>query len=241
MSDIIYLWSFLLVFFMAGADSKIQKNKSKYEGRIYKSVKCGNFEVIKYRRGDDVSIKFIDTGNVINATMQRIRSGSVKDRSIPSVYGVGYLGDDIKPYANSRTEKCYTTWKGIIQRCYTDSFKDYIDCKVSDEWKSFSRFYFWWDEQVGDKNPDDYQVDKDIKIKGNKIYSKETCLLVRTKNNISDCVSRKRLSIIKSEVEGMESEIEHIFDSSKTLQRLLGILSESEAQELADKLNGVKC
>ena len=43
----------------------------------------------------------------------------------------------------------------------------------------FSGFGKWFD----DNNIDGYHLDKDIKVKGNKVYSPDTCLFVSHKDN----------------------------------------------------------
>lgn len=73
---------------------------------------------------------------------------------------------------------CYKIWCSMIGRCYYEKYKKnkptYIDCTVCDEWKYFSNFKKWFDKNY----IDGYELDKDIIIKGNKVYSPETCCFV---------------------------------------------------------------
>lgn len=101
-----------------------------------------------------------------------------------SVYGVGFLGGVVhKPNVNGVHSKKYRTWQSMIQRCYSDNFHSitsvYNDCSVCDEWKNFQNFGDWFDCNY----IDGYQLDKDIKVKGNKIYSPSTCLFVSHADN----------------------------------------------------------
>lgn len=66
----------------------------------------------------------------------------------------------------------------MLERCYDQKYHQkeptYIGCSVCGEWKYFSNFKRWFDENY----IEGYQLDKDILVKGNKIYSPETCCFV---------------------------------------------------------------
>ena len=74
--------------------------------------------------------------------------------------------------------KYYRTWKNMLERCYDSNLHlkhpTYIGCIVCEEWLTFSNFKAWMETQdFGGKD-----LDKDILVKGNKIYSPETCIFV---------------------------------------------------------------
>ena len=100
------------------------------------------------------------------------------------LYGVGI--NDYGGFIKNKgfVMKSYSTWREMIRRCY-GSFKEnshnivYTEkgCSVCDEWLYFSNFKKWFD------NPDNgyidgYHLDKDILLKGNNIYSPDTCCFV---------------------------------------------------------------
>lgn len=72
----------------------------------------------------------------------------------------------------------YDRWKGMIKRCYSkkhhEKFKSYEKCSVCDEWLVFSKFKEWMEKQnwVGK------QLDKDILVIKNTVYSPSTCCFV---------------------------------------------------------------
>lgn len=73
----------------------------------------------------------------------------------------------------------YTTWKGMLGRCYGEKtqHKNYTDVTVCDEWFYFSNFKYWYDSQ-DIHNKMHKEVDKDLLYYRNKVYSPETCVLV---------------------------------------------------------------
>ena len=87
----------------------------------------------------------------------------------------------------------YKTWKSMITRCYSDHYflnkPAYRNAMVCQEWLTFSNFKSWMEKQ-------DYvgkDLDKDILVKGNTVYSPETCIFVPRKINnfILDCYNRR--------------------------------------------------
>lgn len=79
--------------------------------------------------------------------------------------------------------KFYQTWKSMFRRCYSKIFhakqSTYSDCTVCDEWLLLSNFKKWFDENY----IEGYALDKDILVKGNKVYSPETCCFVPNEIN----------------------------------------------------------
>lgn len=90
------------------------------------------------------------------------------------VYGVG-IND-----ADYQTNNCpiYWRWKGMLCRGYSKKLKDkyttYEDCSVCDEWLYFMTFRAWVVEQDWEGK----QLDKDILLRGNKVYCPEYCVFV---------------------------------------------------------------
>lgn len=77
----------------------------------------------------------------------------------------------------------YRTWKAVLERCYSEKYSlkntTYSGCYVCEEWLLFSNFKGWMEKQ-------DWQgkeLDKDILVGGNKVYSSDTCCFVSHKVN----------------------------------------------------------
>ena len=156
-------------------------------GKVCKSLNSGNFKVLKYNDSANVVIQFLKTGYETSVTLGNIRKGEVKDPYSPSVYGVGILGTKYPITINGVKTREYALWKSMLQRCYSDSFKKkrptYEGCEVSDKFKSYEYFYEWCHSQVGFGNQD-WHLDKDLLIKGNKVYNESTCVFLPKEINL---------------------------------------------------------
>jgi len=71
--------------------------------------------------------------------------------------------------------------KGIKYRCYSNKGlikdKTYIQVELCEEWKNAQSFISWYNDNFK-TYMSDWHLDKDILVKGNKIYSPETCCFV---------------------------------------------------------------
>ena len=152
---------------------------------LYESS-SGKFKIISYKDSKNVRVKFIDTGFETVARLDNIRNGKVKDRYLPSVYGVGIVGTKYPISEGGVHTKEYRLWKSMLRRCYSDTYKKkyptYIDCKCSENFKSYEYFYEWCNEQIGFGNIG-FELDKDLLVKGNKVYSEDSCIFIPTEIN----------------------------------------------------------
>lgn len=101
-----------------------------------------------------------------------------------TVYGVGFNSSGaFKSSEKGAHTKVYATWKSMLMRCYSEKyhvkFPTYIDCIVCDEWLDFQIFAEWFASNY----IKGMQIDKDIRVSGNKIYSPEFCLFVSPFDN----------------------------------------------------------
>ena len=156
-------------------------------GRVFKSKSSGDFKVLKYNDSKNVEIQFLNTGFEATVQLTTIESGGIKDRLLPSVYGVGIVGTKYPSKVNGVITKEYGLWKRMLERCYSDDFKKrnptYIGCEVSDNFKSYEYFYEWRHKQIGFGNQG-WQLDKDLLVKGNKVYSEDSCVFLPAEINM---------------------------------------------------------
>ena len=70
----------------------------------------------------------------------------------------------------------------MLKRCYSGEYQKkeptYKDCTVCKEWLNYSNFKKWYDDNYYEIDGEQMALDKDILVKGNKIYSPETCVFV---------------------------------------------------------------
>lgn len=103
------------------------------------------------------------------------------------VYGIG-----INDVFESKHLKSHQVWVGMLERCYNDKtrhlYKSYYDCTVCESWIYFSNFKKWFDEHY----VEGFALDKDILVKGNRIYSPDTCCFVP--QEINNVVQRREIS-----------------------------------------------
>ena len=159
-------------------------------GKVFKSKSSGDFKVLKYNDSANVVIQFLKTGYETLVQLTNVRNGYIKDPYLPSVYGVGILGTKYPSKVSGVTTKEYVPWCSMLKRCYSDSYKKknptYKDCEVSENFKSYEYFYEWCHNQVGfgnDGNGSPFHLDKDLLIKGNKVYSENTCVFIPAEVN----------------------------------------------------------
>ena len=160
-------------------------------GSTYQTKSSGMVEVIDYIDCYNITVRFLITGSEKKVRAGNLRNGMVKDLFLPSVCGVGFLGNHKTKAIQSND--IYSTWKSMIYRCYSStSLKyspSYHDCRVCDDWHDFSMFEEWYAEN----HPSDglpYELDKDIKVKGNRVYSPDYCQFVTKKENSTQALQR---------------------------------------------------
>ena len=95
--------------------------------------------------------------------------------------GIGYSGMKMNP--EMRHSVSYYKWKNMIQRCYDKKVHkkykpEYKDKSVCEEWLNYSNFKIWFDEHYVPCKNNQIDLDKDLLVQGNKVYSPETCVFL---------------------------------------------------------------
>ena len=155
-------------------------------GKVFKSLNSGDFKILKYNDNRNVEVQFLKTGFKTVAQLGHIRSGKVKDLYSPSVFGVGIIGVKYPISEGGVLTKEYVLWCHMLERCYSDKSKKkrptYKDCEASENFKSYEYFYEWCHSKIGFGN-EGWHLDKDLLIKGNKIYSEDSCIFIPSEIN----------------------------------------------------------
>jgi len=107
------------------------------------------------------------------------------NKSSVAVYGVGMKGDKYPTQGGKVQLKEYTLWVDMLKRCtqkYWDKHPTYNGIICSENFKSYTFFYEWCHKQIGFKSKDEngksWNLDKDLLVKGNKVYSEDTCVFL---------------------------------------------------------------
>ena len=150
-------------------------------GKVFKSKLSGDFKILKYSDSRNVVIQFLKTGFETVTRLDCVRNGNIKDPYLPSVCGVGIIGTKYPSKINGVHTKEYTLWRNMLKRCYSTTLKKkyptYKDCEASDNFLYYEYFYEWCNSQIGFGNQD-WQLDKDLLFKGNKVYSEDSCVFI---------------------------------------------------------------
>lgn len=138
--------------------------------------------IIKYRNAKDIDIEFEDGYIEKHVIYKNFKDKCIESRFFPTLLGKGFLGGE-----TSKKDISFKKWRAMIVRCYGKDTKEkhptYQNCDVCDEWLNYQNFKKWFEENYYEIDGEKMYLDKDILIKGNKIYSPETCVFVNKKIN----------------------------------------------------------
>jgi len=161
-----------------------KKKNHKRLGEINYNTHGSKMEIIRYSNCDDIDVYFPEYDWVLkNTRYSSFKRGIIKCPYEKSVYNVGFLGEgDYKVSENGKHTKVYRMWQHMLERTHSEKYKDkkpsYRNCEVCEEWLNFNEFGKWFDENYYEIEGQTMHLDKDIKKKGNKIYSPDTCSIV---------------------------------------------------------------
>ena len=156
------------------------KKKSEYEGKVFNTKNYGDVVVLEYTNNRDITVKCINTNHIRKVGASELRKGEVRDNELDPIVKVGVM--DVEGLVKRHEHpKSYVKWNAMLQRCYNEKelskHKTYVDCIVSEDFKYYSKFKEWFEKQIG-CDQEGWHLDKDILVKGNKVYSAETCCFV---------------------------------------------------------------
>ena len=161
------------------------------EGDVFKTKSYGDLIVTKYVNSKAVCVKFVATGYETTTKASNVIAGSVKDRLLPTVHGIGITGDS-QVRVDGKHTKEYRLWNNMLKRCYSVGCQKvrptYIDCSVSENFRYLQYFKEWCNNQIGFNSVDEkgkpFALDKDILVKGNRVYNEDVCVFVPQEVNL---------------------------------------------------------
>lgn len=152
-------------------------------GQEFNTNTSGKCVIVEYNNAKDVVVKFYDPVCFVKCAVSSLRDGEVKNKLHPSFYNKGFIG--VGDYS-FKDRKVFQIWNAMLKRAYCikhlKTHASYEGVEVCDEWLNFQNFAAWcYSEKMHkyvDNKGDSYCLDKDILVKGNKIYSSEACCFV---------------------------------------------------------------
>lgn len=160
--------------------------------------KFGSKMIIKeYRGALDIDVYFPEYNWTFeHATYQSFKKGLVKCPYEPRTFGVGYIGEGkYKVSENGKLTDEFDIWHGMLKRCYDPKLQEirptYKGCEVEKYLLNFQNMARWINENYYEIPREKMCLDKDILCKGNKIYSRDTCIFVPERINLLFTKSNK--------------------------------------------------
>lgn len=130
-----------------------------------------------------VDVVFLETGFKTTTHIALITRGEVKDCFKPTVQGFGIIGTENVRDDEGVILETYRKWESMIGRVYSKSVKTGMSITPISAPLYLKTFVGLKISEVGVKNKSvfgnqGWHLDKDILVKGNKVYSPETCRFV---------------------------------------------------------------
>ena len=147
-------------------------------GQVFKTNQGGSFTVVEINGYSNIVIEHNDTYKHRQIVrLQRIATGEIKNPWFPSLCGVGFVGVG---YYDCKDKDAVKLWRACIVRsnCIKTKTRQpcYQDVTIDEKWHNFQNFAKWFYSQPYYQKG--FQLDKDILIKNNKVYSESSCVLV---------------------------------------------------------------
>ena len=163
---------------------------SVFAGDVFSTKEGYLVTVVEYFHAKKILVEFNDSRKTqIYVEAVQLRRGTLSNPNHPKTLGVGFMG--IGPYVAKRAGKMtkeYTLWFHMLQRSTDEGRKSssvpkaYHDKSTDPQWHNFQEFAEWCQWQVGFKNSG-WELDKDLLVKHNKVYSPDTCVFLPNEVN----------------------------------------------------------
>lgn len=189
--------------------------------------------IVEYKNAKNITVQFDNNPtHRANGSYRQFKLGYFHNPFVPTIYGVGIMGNEFPCKENGDYSKEFRAWYAMIARCYSKRRKQekptYSGCTVSEDFLYFPNFYRWITMQenylIWKTNPH-FAVDKDILCKGNKEYSPEKCCLVPNSINclVRDINNRKDHKYLPGVADGKAGHyIAYCVDYSTKKPKYLG-------------------
>ena len=165
---------------MGKIDRTGEENINKFGSKMIISEYRNTFDVDVYFPEYDWTFK--------HAQYSKFKNGNIKCPYERRYYGKGCLGEGkYKMSENGKNKKEFRIWYNMLKRCYDPKYQEekptYRGCTVEDYLLNFQNMCEWLENNYYEIPGEKMCLDKDILRKGNKVYSRETCIFVPQRIN----------------------------------------------------------
>lgn len=172
-------------------DKRIDEERLNNQGCLMK--------IVEYIDSHNIVVEFQDEYKAkVHTQYVHFQIGNVNNPYRKTICNKGVVGDKYPCKIKHKHTKEYIAWRGMLLRSFDEKTKiehpTYKDVTCCEEWLYYPNFYEWLHTQKNfDKwlSGEKWAVDKDILIKGNKVYSPDTCCLVPMSINTIFAKKRK--------------------------------------------------
>lgn len=226
-------------------------NKPKL-GNTYTTREGYEITIVEYKDRLNCTVEFKNGYRLENTSLQNVKKGLIKNPYHPTIYNIGYLGHGkYKSSIFGRKTYLYKTWMSMFSRCYDEKVHErqpnYKDVDVCAEWYNFQNFAQWMEGKYNPETMQGWHLDKDILVKGNKLYSPETCdfvpkvvnsLLILKKRSRGNCpigLSKKGNKYEVRVSNAFSKGYKGSYDSIEEAFKIYKVEKEKHIKEVADK------
>ena len=149
----------------------------------------GKMVITRYENARDLDVYFPEYNWTFkHGQYTAFKKGNIKCPYEKRYYGKGYLGEGkYKMSENGKNTYKYDIWYGMLKRCYDPKYQEkeptYKGCTIEDYLLNFQHMCEWLEVNYYEVPGERMHLDKDILCKGNKVYSRETCIFVPQRIN----------------------------------------------------------
>ena len=168
--------------------SRFANQKQERLGEIKRNCKGDLMKIVEYNSSTNIVVEFQDEFHYqVKTSYKYFSKGEITNLFGKHICNMGYIGNT-KTSVNGKTKKSYDIWNSMIHRCYDEKVHTkrptYKECIVCDEWLCYANFEKWYNENYYEVDGEKMCLDKDILVKGNKVYSPKTCRIVPNEINV---------------------------------------------------------
>jgi hypothetical protein len=179
-----------------GAAFQLRSSPVRLAAVVRSGAAGASIQVMNRGVSGETSPSVVDSAALLQSSLVHLEAIAKSDAAwaIIRAMGRGVTGDEgtvydygINDMTGMSSTKYYKTWIHMLERCYSDKFLEkyptYKGCSVCPEWLYLSVFHAWM--QAHDGYREGLELNKDILVFGNKVYSPQTCQFVsKAVNNL---------------------------------------------------------